>query len=195
MTVAAYPIAVNHVTGDLEYASQPHPTASHQGLAGWAYDTASIQANSTGYTAGVLQLIRVSPDESKRVSKVVLSIATGGTTPANCFAGLYNSSGTRMSGSADQSGSWNSSGVKEVALTSAQDVVANNDYYVGLLVGSAVLLPALHLAVFSAAAMAGETAAPYRWMTSGSGFTALPASVTLGSGSQNALTFWAGLKV
>lgn len=170
------------------------PYASDQGLLGWAYDPAALQANSTGYTAGVLQLIRVIPNLGGTAASVLISIATGGTTPANCYAGLYSDAGTLLSGSADQSSAWGSSGVKTVALTTPQAVAAGSTYYVGVLVGSAVVLPALHLSVFSAAAMAGETAAPYRWMTSGTGQTALPASVTLSSGGQQTLTFWAGLK-
>lgn len=197
MTVAAYPTAVNVNTGQLLYpagTSGSRPSAVDQGLVGWTYDPAGIQANSTSYTAGVLHLIRVVPDSGGTVASVLISVATAGNTLANCFAGLYDSAGTLLSGSANQATSWQSTGVKAVALTTAQVVAAGSTYYVGVVVGSAVAVPALHLAVFSAVAMAGETAAPYRWMTSGSSLTALPASVALGSGAQLALTFWAGLK-
>lgn len=197
MSVAIYPTAINVNTGELTYpagTSGSRPSAADQGLMGWSYDPAGVQANSTGYTAGVLQLIRVVPDSGGTVASVVISVATAGVNLTNSFAGLYNASGTRLSGSATQSTAWQSSGVKTVALTTPQVVSAGTTYYVGVLVGSADTVPALHLAVFSGAAMAGEAAAPYRWMTSGSSLTALPASVTLGSASQQALTFWAGLK-
>ena len=197
MTTAVYPTAVNVATGELVYpsgTSGSRPSAVDQGLLGWSYDPVGIQANSTGWTAGVLQLIRVVPDSGGTVASVVISIATAGDTLANSFAGLYSAAGVRLSGSANQSTSWQSVGVKTVALTTPQVVTAGTVYYVGVLVGSATTVPALHLGVFSGVAMAGETAAPYRWMTSGTGLTALPASVTLGSAGQQALTFWAGVK-
>jgi hypothetical protein len=196
MTVGARPIAVNLSTGVLSYdgsVASGSPAPTQQGLIGWAFDPAVVSSNSNAYTAGVLYLVRVIPAADATVTQLGISLFGGGTTPANCFLGLYNASGTLLSGMANQAAGWATSGDKFGTLTTPQNVTAGQELYVGILVGSAVANPALFIGVWASVNNVADTAAPYRWSYTGAGLTALPASVAMGSVTASSLSLWAGM--
>lgn len=196
MTVGARPIAVNLTTGVLSYdgsVASGSPSPVPQGLVGWAFDSAVISANSDAYTAGVLYLVRVVPAVDATVTQLGISLFAGGTTPTNCFLGLYSSAGVKLGATATQATPWATSGDKLANLTTPVNVTAGQELYIGILVGAAVANPALYMGVWAPVNNVGDTAAPYRWSYTGSGLTALPASVTMGSVTASSLSLWAGM--
>jgi hypothetical protein len=116
-----------------------------------------------------------------------------GSTDANSFAALYDSTGTRRGVTADLSTTWQSTGYNEHALTSPYAATAGI-YYAYLLVGSGGTLPTFTRNANSSAVNDGLSAGSLRYSTLGSGLTAAPSTVTLGSQAALTAGFWVGLK-
>jgi hypothetical protein len=180
--------------GDVVRASIQAANASYgadHGFLTWSVD-ASVASSSTAPTAGVLNLVRVRLPVAGTVTNVCTSIGTAGASLTASYAGLYTASGTRVGVTADQSTSWTSGGYKEMALSSTYSAAAGL-YYVGLLVGTATTVPAFSRSTASASANAGLAAPNLRFATSGTGLTALPASVTMSGTSASSVGYFVAL--
>jgi len=152
-----------------------------------------LPINATGPTAGVISLIEIFVPESFTCSKIhAVIVSTAGVTLANSFAGIYDDQGNRVGVSADQSSSWQSTGAKEISLVTPVDLQGGRRYYIALLVGSAVTMPTFARGGNVATTNAG-TVAPFRDSTIGSGLTALPLSLALGTAAASLPALWAGL--
>lgn len=105
--------------------------AADQGYISWAYDPA-MSYNGIGPTAGLLYVTAVPVRRSCTITNVLTGVAVAGSglTSGQNFAALYNSSGTLLSQTADQTTAWSSVGIKTMALGAAQ-TVAPGIYYVG----------------------------------------------------------------
>lgn len=165
------------------------------GWISWAYDIAAI-TSSLVLTAGTVYLIGVRLRYAQTVTNVVYSITTAGATlTANqCFAGLYNSSGTLLSATADQSGA-GSQALHTVALTTQQTNLAAGLYWVGM-VWNGTTPPGIGRSVnfqTSGQENGGLSAANSRWATNGTSQTSLPASITPSSNAQLASALWAAV--
>lgn len=182
-----------------EYVWQPQ----HHGVFGWNYDPA-LSGGSSVPLAGALFLVRVPVPEIITIGGVAILVGTGGTGAtalANCFLGVYNTAGTRLGASADQSAAWATSGFKSAAVTvdGGQSLsVGGPGVYVfaGILVGtqSTTNLSLGRLSNTTTAFLnANLSATTARWASNGSGQTALPTSVTMGSNTTNGNGFWVGL--
>lgn len=180
----------------LSVVNDPTFTPADHGLISWTQDPATCGAGDDATTAGVLYLMKVKVvDRSTVVTNVCLTVSTAGSglTAAQNLVGLYNSSGTLLSGSADQTTAFGSSGFKTIALSSAQ-TLAVGTYYVGILTNGTTPPRFLRGTSFSASGLnANLTTATSRFLTSGTAQTALPTPVTLGSASTNGVARWAGL--
>lgn len=164
---------------------------SDQGLIAWTYDPISA-TNTSAPSLGVVQLVKVPLRYATTVSNVLLQLtATGTLTTSQNFAGLYNSGGTLLSSTADQTTAWGSTGLKTMALTAAQTVLPGY-YYIGFVVnGSAACAFARGNgnAGASTTINAGLAAATYRFATGPSG-TSLPTTITMSSNSAASVPFW-----
>jgi hypothetical protein len=168
------------------------PAEQWAGLKAAAFDP-RLPINATGPTAGVISLIEVFVPESFTCSKIHLAIVTtAGVTLANSFAGLYDDQGNLIGVSADQSSSWQSTGAKEISLVTPVAVQGGRRYYVAILVGSAVTMATFARGGNVATTNAGAPA-PFRASTTGSGLTALPASISLAGVAASLPAIWAGL--
>lgn len=156
---------------------------SEVGLVGW---TASPEdggnATTAALTSGTLILASFWLRNTSTISNVILHVTTAGATltSGQCLIGIYNSSGTLIGQTADQSGVWTSTGVKTAALTSAISNAAPGKYYVAILaVGTTP--PAFRAGASVATWWNGNGAlagANLRCFTNGTALTALPASIT-----------------
>lgn len=101
------------------------------GLLGWSFDPSHGQGTAIG-TGGVLYLTKIKLLAAATITNVGLYVVTAGATlTANqCFASLYSASGVLLAATANQATNWTSTGLKTMALSSAQAV--NSGYvYVG----------------------------------------------------------------
>lgn len=175
------------------------PTAVDSGLLAWSFDP-TIATQTFLTTAGVLYLSRVVLTGQQTITNGLVGLTTaGGTlTSGQNFLALYNSSGTRIAVSADQTTAFATAGLITAAWTTPVSNAAPGIYYVGVLCngGTAVTLASGTTLKPGNVSLgnAGLTTATSRYLTSGTSQTATPSSVTLGSASGNiAATIWAAI--
>jgi hypothetical protein len=127
------------------------------------------------------------------LSRVVGIEAAGATlTAGQCFVGLYNSSGTRLAVSADQSANWTSTGLKTIALTAPQTLAVGSYYVAILAVGTTP--PQFAMGAGGATTVsAGLATGAARFLTGPTSQTSLPASITLSSQTVTSGARWAAL--
>jgi hypothetical protein len=168
------------------------PAEQWAGLRAATFDP-RLPINATAPTAGVITLFEIFVPEGFVCSKLhVAIVSTAGVTLANSFAGLYDDQGNRVAVSADQSSAWQSVGAKEITWVTPAELQGGRRYYVALLIGSAATFPTFARAGNVATTNAG-VGAPFRSATTGSGLTALPASISLAGVSAALPALWAGL--
>lgn len=180
----------------LSVANRPDFTPADHGLITWTQDPATCGAGDEALTAGVLYLMKVKvADRATLVTNVHVTVSTlgSGLTSGQNFAGLYSSSGTLLSGSADQATAFGSAGFKTIPLAAPQ-TVAVGTYYVGVVANGTTPPRLLRGTSFSASGLnANLSTATARYLTSGTTQTALPTPVTLGSASTSGVARWAAL--
>jgi hypothetical protein len=93
--------------------------AVDQGVLVWSFDVASIGAATANPGTGNIFLVKVPWRSTRTITGVFVGVGTGGSglTAGQSLVGVYNSSGTILGTSADQSASWTSSGLKKIPLT------------------------------------------------------------------------------
>lgn len=153
-----------------------------QGLIAWSiapYDV-NGQIQPTG---GVIQLVKVLIRTATTITNVIANVSTAGATltASQCFAGLYDFTGTRQGVTADQSTSWNSTGLKTMALTTPYAAPAGS-YWIALVSNGTTQpnfsggtgTPALTAALVNV----GATVSTARFATTGTAQTTLPSTIT-----------------
>jgi len=185
-------------SGNVTTLKNSDPTASDSLLAAWAFDP-SVAAGTFLTTAGVLYLVKVILPAAQTITNGLVSVTTaGGTlTTAQNWIALYTATGTRVAVSADQTTAFASAGLITAAFTSPYAAAAGA-YYVGVLCnGSTAVTLASGSALKPgnvAIGNAGLATATSRYLTSGTGATVTPTSVTMASASGNvAANIWAAI--
>jgi hypothetical protein len=168
---------------------------SDAGFLAWTSDP---QVNGTTGTlaTGVINLLRVNVRAGISCTNVLAWITAGGSslTAGQNFAGLYNSAGTLVGTSADQTTPWAGTGLMTMPLTGGPFNLAAGFYWVALL-SNASVTPATFARSTQAAAgtpNAGLAVSAARFAANGSG-TTLPASITPASNTLTSLPYWAAL--
>lgn len=164
-------------------------------LLAWTMDPALTQGG-TILTAGVLYLARIKLPEDSTVTNLITSVTTGGSTltAGQNFGALYTSAGTLVAITADQSASWTGAGAKTMALAAGPYALTAGTYYAALLANGTTPPTFLRGHGTSTSTLnIGLTAATGRSLTSGTGQTTPPASVTLGSASLDFRAWWFAL--
>jgi hypothetical protein len=170
--------------------------ASLNGMLAWSFDpgmvavaTATVQpASGTVFSARVKLFVPSS------VTNILVNIATAGSglTANQCFAGIYNSSGTRVAVTADQSGSWVGNGAKIMAISGGPVTLEPGVYYIAV-VANGTTTPQFYCTnIGPSITNMGQTTAPFRGNNGPSVQTSLPASITLSTLS-SAFLILAGL--
>lgn len=171
------------------------PLPEDQSLIAWTYDPA-LQNASNNPTGGVVYLIRFVLRRPLTVTNVILGVASApsGLTTGENFAGLYNSGGTLLSATADQSTNWAGTGEKVMALTTAQ-AVKPGIYYVGFVANASTTTPGFSRVSTQSSSIvnAGTTSSNPRYATILTGQTSLPSSVSITSAAASSISYWAAL--
>ena len=173
----------------------PGYSPSDVGWLAWNYDPAGVVNNSTIPTGGV-QLIGVQVRAAVSCTNVIVVVNTGGSvlTSGQNFAGLYNSAGTLIGTSADQTTAWASTGLMTMALTGGPFALPAGLYWVSLL-SNGTTSPAFGRNVNNVAGLVNGTnaAATSRYGSILSGQHSLPGSITPASITAQGVGFWAAL--
>lgn len=174
------------------------PDPGVNGLKFWNMDIAQCATTTAALTNGVLYLCKVPIPYSTTVTSIWVYVNTAGATlTANqCLAALYDSSGNRLQVTGNQATAWQSTGAKQMTITS-QAVTAGSFVWVGLLHQGTTPPQFLRAPVTTAASILnlGTTAATSRWASSGTGQTATPTSFTPSAVTPlaNGINPWVGL--
>ena len=145
--------------------------------------------------AGTVYLMRLNARTSFILTNLWLVCTTGGSgTSSGSFAGLYNSSGSLLSTSADIGTAFASTGAISTALTTPQTLTAGSFYWAAIVFNLATTQPTLSRANITLGANANMnlTAASFRFATNGTLQTSLPASITPASNVGSSAAFLTG---
>jgi hypothetical protein len=179
----------------LTTVNNPTVRPGDHGLITWTDPPTGLSGAGFGLTAGQVYLSKFKiVDRSTVVSniKYYLTVAQVGGTSGQNFVGLYNSSGTLLISSADQTTNFSTTGEKTAAIT--PQTLAVGSYYVAFLANHATTAPSVAGGGGnSGLTNVGLTAGTGRFLNTGAGNTALPASITLASQNLNTASRWAGL--
>lgn len=101
-------------------------------LQSWAFDPAHANSTYTLATGGTVYVVAVKMNP-RVITNVVAAVTTAGSvlTSGQCFAGVYQN-GALLGSTADQSGVWNSTGLKTMPLASPVQVTQGGLVYVAL---------------------------------------------------------------
>jgi hypothetical protein len=183
--------------GTVADAGHQHPSydwlPGDHGFQAWTFDPALCSASQV-LSGGVIQLVKVKIPTAITVASVCAFVGTaGGTlTSGQNYAALYDSSGSLLSATADQTTAWGTTGLKIMALTSSQAVAAGSYVYVALL-SNGTTPPAFYRGVSSGIGNANLASGAYRSATSGASQTIIPASITLSGAASSPNQFWVAL--
>lgn len=181
------------VVGTPAWQRKPEWQPYDHGFVSWSFDPIAAQQNTIIPTAGQVNVIKMHVPVATTITNVILSVSTAGSglTASQCFAALYSGAGSLLSATADQSGVWNSTGVKVMALSVAQSVAAG-DYYLAFY-ANGTTLPILRSGSAAASiSNANLTTANARFGTADTGkTTAMPGTLAAMAGI--AVSWWGAL--
>ena len=184
-----------HPVGPLDPPFLPSDTATP--YLAWNYDPGIATSNIT-VSAGIIFLVRINVRQTlSTATGVVLGIATAGATltSGQNFAGLYNSSGTLLGTTADQSTNWATAGLYQMAFSGgALTNVAAGFYWVAF-VWNGTTSPGFARNAGGAVGSipnAGTSVSTCRYGSNGSGKTSL-ANITPSASNFGTSSFWAAL--
>lgn len=184
-------------TGTVDVANaQPGPgfTPADHGLITWTDPPSSITGAGYSLAAGQVYLSKVKvTGRATRVSNLWVYVTTAGTalTAGQNHIGLYDASGTLLV-SADATAALGSTGAKTIAI--APQTLPIGSYYVAVLANGTGTQPSIAGGAGNTGVTnVGLTTAASRFLNTGPGNTALPASLSLGAQSQNIASRWAAL--
>lgn len=163
--------------------------ADDQGLIGWTFDPV-ITTGSAANVSQTLYFVKIPVRKAATITNliVVVGILGSGLTAGQNLLGLYDSAGTRLGVTADQTTSWGAgTGTKTVPLTSPVAVSAGF-YYVAILSNGTT--PASFLRGTSQSSSVNNLGGTFRNVNI-TGQTALPASFTPGSANTDNNARWA----
>jgi hypothetical protein len=106
--------------------------ADFSGFQAWTFDPGYCNA-SPGATTSLMYLVKFVIRASAVLTNVSVHVVTapaGTLTASQCFSCVYDSGGTQRAITADQSGVWNTTGVKTSAFTAAYTAPAGSYYFV-----------------------------------------------------------------
>lgn len=163
--------------------------ADDQGLVGWTFDPV-ITTGTAASTSETIYFVKIPVRKAATITNilVVVGILGSGLTAGQNLVGLYNSSGTKLSESADQAASWAAgTGTKTIPLLTPQSVSAGF-YYAAIMSNGTT--PAGFLRGTSQSSSANNLGGTFRNVNTTAN-TSLPASFTPGSANTDNNARWA----
>lgn len=189
---------INHIqrdtTGHLtNYVWSDEPFRMN-GMIAWNFNP--NDAGSGNQTvSGTINLHKIFIPVTGTMTNSIVTVTTAGSglTAGQNFVGLYNSAGTRLALTADQTTNWGTTGAKIAAFTSPPVISTPGFYYVAILsVGTTQPIFA-GSAGFSNAYNANLTAATFTHADGPTAQTSLPASITMASNTSSTKSIWVAL--
>jgi len=164
------------------------------GFVSWAYDPVILSNLGTVLTAGTVYLIGLQVKKPTLATGIRIHVLVAGT-PSSSFVGLYNSAGTVVGVSADQSVAWGVTNAPvDAALSGGPFMVQPGLHWAAMLANGAttpsILRSSLNASVTTYNGR--NSAATARWATNGTGKTSITA-ITPSANTAIANTFWAAL--
>ncbi|WP_267716801.1 glycosyl hydrolase family 28-related protein [Streptomyces sp. CoH17] len=179
----------------LTTVNNPTFMPADHGLITWTHDPATLRSSSNSTTSGTVYLCKVKVSNRATIAtNILIGVETAGTglVAGQCFVGLYSSSGTLLSASADQSTAWATGGLKTIPL-SAPQTLAVGSYYVAILANGTTAPQFAMGAGGTTSVNAGLTTGTARFLTGPTAQTVLPASIAIGGQSPTTGARWAAL--
>lgn len=181
--------------GSASYTGSPW-SPSDAGFIAWNGDINHMLASFTS-TSGRLYLSRIRLGRTQTCTGGSIYIATAGNTltSGQNLMGLFDTSGTKLATSTDQTTAWGSTGFKDCAWSSAITSLAAGDYFVAFLsVGSQAARPTRMDDDNANGRLTAPLSSLRSLRTVATNLTALPASVDFsGSYVAEGTCIWMGL--
>lgn len=166
-------------------------TAQGFGLLGWTHDPVSVSTGNLA-TNGTLHLSRINVGVTGTATKLYWGINAAGATPTagQNFISLWDSTGARLA-NVGVDARVTTTGLFTETISAS---LTPGFYWVGFLFNAATAPSVYRSQSLNATLMnTGLSASQARFCTNGTGLTVSPASITPGSNSVSALTFYAAL--
>lgn len=181
------------VNGQLITVTPNGANPQMSGVSAWNYDP-EVAGSGGLLVSGTLYLHKFIVNTAITANNVVIGVTVaGGTlTSGQNLCGLYDSTGTRVAVTVDQTTAWGTTGGKACALT-APVALAAGTYYAAILSVGTTPITVAESPGFSAAYNNVQTAAMLRHATNGTGQTSIPASRTLSSNVSSTRSTWIGI--
>jgi hypothetical protein len=158
------------------------------GYAAWTMHPSGISATQS-MTSGTVYVIKLflAGTGITKITNIVMFHGTGsGLTAGQNFAGLYNSSGSLLASTADQSTNWATQGQHTMALSSPQDVTGASWVWIAYL-GKGTTPPVLHRGSNQTSAnLTGSTGTNMLFASANTGQSSLPGTL----GTLTAVNSW-----
>lgn len=156
----------------------------------------AITYTSTQPVSGTVVMMKMPRiAQARTITGVTLyrAVVASGLTAA--YVGLYDSAGTKLRESANDSANWAALGMRSLAFTSTYPATVGQDLYAAMLfVGTTPPGIAAAQIVNHTSNLNGSlTAATALWANGATGQTTLPASITMASRTLGLTGHWAGL--
>ncbi|MFD5419496.1 hypothetical protein ACFWJT_15905 [Streptomyces sp. NPDC127069] len=168
---------------------------SEQGLLAWTFDPSMaghVTAQSNAGVAGRITLVRIMIRRTITWSSIWIGLAgvDAGASLANCYLGVYDSSGTLKGATADISASLMSGASPKALALAAPFVATPGAYFIAMLLNGSWTTNSLTFKASGAGiSVNANLAAPnLRYSSVLTGQTSLPASLALANQSQSIIT-------
>jgi hypothetical protein len=171
-------------TGKVPDAGHVHPASgiprpADTGVIAWTADPFVCSTNAQALVAGKLMLAAFWVRKTATISTIGINVPTAGATltASENWAGVYNSSGTLMGQTADQSTAWAGTSTQSMAITSPFSAPGGM-YWVALLFNGTTPPTLRGSAGAVGFVQLGQAAAASRVGVYGSAQTTLPSTIT-----------------
>jgi hypothetical protein len=181
----------------LSKLAQTHVMPDDMGFKTWNFLPANaIAYTSTQPTAGtvvMMRMPRITQAETITGTALYRAVVASGLTGA--YTGLYNSSGTQLAVSANDSANWAALGIRQTPFTAPYAASAGVDLFVAMLfVGTTPPGVAAAQIVNNQSNLNGlNGVSTAHWANGPTAQTVLPASITMGSRTAGLTGHWCGL--
>jgi hypothetical protein len=171
------------------------------GITAWNFPSGLATTASAPLTSGTVYVMRVPlGTASTTITNVVAGVTNAGVglTVSQCFAAVFDHTGTRIGVTADQSAVWNSTGTKTMALASGPFTGTWPFVYVAILANFVTTGPQFTrgagVGTGASVVNLNATAANLLTATNGTVQTTMPGSLTYSSNAgANGQYLWVGL--
>jgi len=164
-------------------------------LLGWTYNPGNFHQGTALATQGLLRVWRLKVPVGGSCTNILMCLTSVGSALTNSYAALWNSSGTLIGQTADQSTAWTTASptLKAMPLVGGPYTLAAGDYYVGAWYnGTTGPTFARGASLDDLLLNVGRTAPNFRAATANTSLTTT-APPSLGTQSSTAVLYWAGL--